>query len=96
MKRIEPMAVGDILRAMMESGGDTAAFDRQKISYLWGEIAGQVINRHTIKRYVDGATLHVFIDSAPLKSELAYMVPGMVDELNKAVGKNILTKISIH
>lgn len=75
MERTEALAVGDILKAMMESNGDTAAFDRHKICYLWSEVASAYINHHTTRRFVDGDTLHVFIDSGPLKSELAYMLP---------------------
>lgn len=96
MKRTEAMAVGDILKAMMDSEGDTAEFDRQKASYLWSEIVGEYINRQTIRRYVDGSTLHVFIASGPLKSELAFMIPSIIEKLNEAIGKRIIKKIQIH
>lgn len=96
MKRTDAIAVGDILKAMIESEGDTATFDRQKVSFLWSEIAGPTINRATTRRFVDGDTLHVFISSAPLKSELAFMAGGLVEKLNEAVGKRIIKKIAIH
>ncbi|MCM1505404.1 MAG: DUF721 domain-containing protein [Muribaculum sp.] len=96
MKRSEALAVGDILKAMMESGGDTATFDKQKLCYLWSEIAGPYINRHTSKRYIDGDTLHVFIDSGPLKGELQFMLTPLVEQLNNAVGKRIIKRIAIH
>ena len=100
MERTEALAVGDILKAMMESNGDTAAFPppppRHKICYLWSEVASAYINHHTTRRFVDGDTLHVFIDSGPLKSELAYMLPLFIEQLNRAVGKRIIKKISIH
>lgn len=96
MKRSEALAVGDILKAMIECDGDSAAFDRQKICYLWSEVAGSHINSHTLKRFVDGDILHVFIDSGPLKSELAYILPQLAERLNNAVGKRVITKISIH
>lgn len=96
MKKTEALAVGDILKAMIESDGDTAVLDRQKINFLWSEVVGPVINRATIRRYVEGDTLHVFISSAPLKSELAFMAPGLTDKLNEAVGKKIIRRIAIH
>lgn len=96
MKRTEAMAVGDILKAMMDSDGDTAEFDRQKVSYLWSEVVGEYINRHTVRRYVQGDILHVFIDSGPLKSEIAFIIPGVIEKLNDAVGKRIIKKIQIH
>ncbi len=96
MKRTEAMAVGDILKAMMDSEGDTAEFDRQKASYLWSEIVGEYINRHTVRRYVADDTLHVFISSGPLKSELGFMIPSIIEQLNNALGKRIIKKIQIH
>lgn len=96
MKRSEPLAVGDILQAMIESDGDTAEFDRQKACFLWSEIAGPTINHATTRRYVDGDVLHVYISSGPLKSELAYMVPGFVEKINEALGRRIIKKIAVH
>lgn len=96
MKRTEALPIGDILKAMIESDGTADDFDRHKISFLWGEIAGPTINRATTKRYVEGDVLHVFITSGPLKSELAYMASGLADKLNEAVGRRIISKIQIH
>ena len=96
MKRTEALAVGDILKAMIESEGDSAEFDRHKASYLWSEIAGPTINRATTRRYVEGDTLHVFISSGPIKSELAYMVGGIMEKINEALGRRVIKKISIH
>ena len=90
------MAVGDILKAMIESDGNAVEFDRQKVCYLWSEIAGQHINRQTIRRYVENDVLHVYIASAPMKSELAYITDSLVGRLNEAVGRRVIKKIVIH
>lgn len=96
MKKTEAIAVGDLLKAMIESDGDSMEFDRQKASYLWSEIVGPVINQATSRRYVDGETLHVYITSAPMKNELAFMLPGLIEKINEAVGRKIIKKISLH
>lgn len=96
MKRTEAQAVGDILKAMIECDGDSAEFDRQKASFLWSEIAGPTINRLTTRRYVEGSTLHVFISSGPMKGELAYMLPGFIEKINEAIGRQVLKKIALH
>ena len=80
----------------MEDNGNTEEFNRQKLTYLWGEIVGPVINQQTIRRYVDGDILHVYIASASLKSELAFMVEPLVKTLNEAVGAHVISKIVIH
>lgn len=96
MKRSEALAVGDILKAMIESDGDTGEFDRQKASYLWSEIVGPTVNQVTTRRYVAGDILHVYISSGPIKSELAYMADGLVVKINEALGRRVIRKIAIH
>jgi len=96
MKRTDPQQVGDILRAMMESDGNEAAFNRQKVCYLWSYVVGPIINRATIKRYVENDVMHVYIDSGPLKNELAFMKCMLVEKLNEAAGKKVIKDIIIH
>ncbi len=96
MKQTEPIMVGDLLKAMIESDGDRDAFDRQKAAYLWSEVVGQTINRATLNRHVDGNTMHVYLNSAAIKSELTYMVPSIIESLNAAIGRHIIKKIVIH
>lgn len=96
MKPTEAIQVGDLLKAMMESDGNSDEFFRQKVCYLWADVVGPVINRATIRCHVDGSVLHVYITSGPIKSELALMSARLVNDLNKACGRPILTKIAIH
>ncbi len=93
MKRKEAESVGDIIRKYVENDGDAEAFARQKISYLWSEIVGPVINQNTTRRYVDGDVLHVYISSASLKSELAYITEPLQKTQNKAVRSHLFSKI---
>lgn len=96
MKRTEAISVGDILKAMIESDGDPGEFDRQKAAFLWSEVVGPTINQATIRRYMEGDVLHVFISSAPLKSELSFMVAGIADKINEALGRRVIKKIALH
>lgn len=96
MKQTEPILLGELLKAMVESDGDRDTFDRQKAAYLWGEIVGPTINRATVSRFVEGNTLHVFLNSSVIKSELAFMTGNIIESINSAVGRRIIKKIVIH
>lgn len=96
MKKTEAMSVTDILNLYIEDAGRRDVFDRRKVEFLWGEVVGQAINRATLRRYVDGDVLHVYLSSAPLKSELAFMAEAIVKALNDAVGSQIINKLAIH
>lgn len=96
MKKTEAMSVTDILNLYINDAGRRDVFDRRKVEFLWSEVVGQAINRATLRRYVDGDVLHVYLSSAPLKSELAFMAEAIVKALNDAVGSQIINKLAIH
>ncbi len=96
MKRTDPKTIKEIIDRVLddESIRDTAR--AQRISFLWPEIVGPGINRHTIRRYVADGILHVYIDSAPLKNELQFHRSRLVEQLNRAAGADVITDISFH
>lgn len=96
MKRTEPRTFGALFDELIDRCGARDTFEQQRICYIWPEVMGPTINRHTARRWVDGGTMHVVITSAPLKSELGMMRSAIVERLNAAVGKNVITSIVFH
>lgn len=96
MKRTDPKSIAEIIDAALERGGNAEQLARQRASFAWSEVVGQGINRYTFKRFVEGSTLHVFITSAPLKHELSFHKQKIVEAINNAVGRDVITDISIH
>lgn len=96
MKRRDPQTIGRIIADAVQAGNMSDNFDLQRASSLWPEIVGPEINRRTMRRYVDGTTLHVYIISAPLRQELSYHRTRLVELLNAAVGRDVLTDIRFH
>ncbi|MCI9606922.1 MAG: DUF721 domain-containing protein [Muribaculaceae bacterium] len=96
MKRTDPKSIADIIDEALSNSGGADQLARQRASFAWSEIVGPGVNRYTFKRFVDGSTLHVFITSAPLKHELSFHKQRLIELINNAVGKNVITDISIH
>lgn len=96
MRRTDPVKLADIIQLYMEMGGDRAEFDRRKVEYLWSEVVGPRFNQATERRHVSGDTLHVYMSSGVLKSELSFNLPMLVKAINEAMGKNVITKIILH
>lgn len=96
MKQTEPERFDDVFRAMLNSGGNSLEFDRHRASSLWNDIVGITVANVTTRRYLDGDVLHVFISSGPVKSELAYVLPSVLERINDAVGRNVIKRIIIH
>ncbi|MDE7125832.1 MAG: DUF721 domain-containing protein [Muribaculaceae bacterium] len=96
MQRREAESVGDIIKRAIESSGAAEAYDNQRICYLWPEVVGHLINRHTTRRWVESGTLHVVITSASLKNELAFHRQTLISHLNKAAGRDVINNIIFH
>ncbi len=96
MKRRDPQAIGKIIMDAVQAGNMADNFDLQRASSMWSEIVGPEINRQTMRRYIDGTTLHVYILSSPLREELSYHRSRLVELLNGAVGRDVLSDIRFH
>lgn len=96
MKRSDAQSIKEIIDVALSQSGVSGVIDEQRVCYLWPEIVGPGINRYTIKRYVERGVLHVYLNSAALKNELQFHRRRLVESLNNAVGKNVITNIIIH
>ena len=96
MKRREAEQVGDIIARAIAASGAGEAYDNQRLCYLWPEVVGPLINRHTTRRWVDNGTLHVAISSATLKNELTFHRATLIRHLNEAAGRKVINNIVFH
>lgn len=96
MKRTEAKSFAEIFDGALETAGLTDTYREQKASFLWPEIVGQEINRHTSRRYVEHGELHVYITSAVLKNELSFLKSRIIALINEAAGAEVIHRIVIH
>ncbi len=90
------MSVGEIIDQAIAGTGNRDEYYRQQICYQWQEVVGPIVNHYTMRRYVDGTVLHVYISSASLKNELRFRTDDLVAALNRTAGKDIITTIMFH
>lgn len=96
MKKHYAMSVGEIIDKAIAATGNRDEYFRQQVCYMWQEVVGPMVNRYTMRRYIDGEVMHVYISSAPLKNELRFRVTELVDALNRMAGKDIINTIVFH
>ncbi len=97
MKRTEAQSVGDIIHEVFRRAGMENTESRQRALYVWSDIVGQGVNRQTTRRFVDqSGVMHVYIASAPLKSDLQFMRSRLLEQINAAVGSQAITDLIIH
>ena len=96
MKRTETKTFGEVFAELISNAGLDDTYNRQRASFLWPEVVGPTVNRMTTRRYVEGETLHVYISSAPLKSELSFLTQTLLKRINEIIGKEVIKSIVIH
>lgn len=96
MKKIEAELVGKIIDRAFAATGNRDDFLRQQALYLWPEVVGPTINRHTMRRWLDRDVMHVCLNSSVLKNELLYLTDSICRKLNELMGETVISKIIIH
>ncbi len=93
MRRRNAQSLGDILQELLkENKLDTKLFE-VKLVNVFPEVVGQAIASHASNLYVKNQVLYAKIDSSIIRHELLLMKAKLVDQLNEAVGKEVIRDI---
>jgi len=94
MKRVNAQSIGDILREFFTQNPEIGRrLDEVRVVHAWREVLGPGVAQATRVAYVRGATLHVVLDSAVLRSELMMWRDRLVRTLNERVGTDVIREI---
>ncbi|RXE70494.1 DUF721 domain-containing protein [Muribaculaceae bacterium Isolate-002 (NCI)] len=96
MKRTDPISIRQLIDKVMLEGETRETVMQQRASYMWTEVVGPGVNRFTFRRYVERGVLHVYITSASLKNDLAFLRHNIIKEINGRLGAEVLSDIVIH
>ncbi len=96
MKRTEPQTVRQIIDAVFDRAAISGRYLEERASLMWPQIVGPGVNRQTMRRYVSGGVMHVYIASAPLKQELGFRRDAICRAINDTLGSEVLKDIAIH
>ncbi|MDP2235491.1 MAG: DUF721 domain-containing protein [Bacteroidales bacterium] len=67
--------------------------DGVRIINSWESVVGAMIASHTTDLYFNKKTLFVYLDSDAIRNELSYAKTLIIKNLNKAVGKEVITDV---
>ena len=83
----------ELVNKMLRAYGLGDRLDEISLLKSWEQVCGKMISKHTKNIYFKAGTLHVEIDSAPLRQELTYAKSKLIERLNEAAGKNMVKEI---
>ena len=93
MKRIEPEAIGDVLRQTLQQQGMTERLYETKAVSLWPSIVGADIASQTARPYVNRGIMTVHVHGAALRQELNMSRSILIRMINEAVGRETIKEL---
>jgi predicted nucleic acid-binding Zn ribbon protein len=88
---ISPLA--DVLHDLLRSWGIDNKIREQQTVSGWEQIVGPRIAAHTTALRVEDGKVFIRTQSSSWKTELIFMKKDIIDRLNQAVGKKVITDI---
>lgn len=78
-------------KSRLKNGVKTAAIEQ-----VWLEIMGEVIAKYTSKLQIINQKLFITTTNGPLKSELMFQKPLIIERINEKMGPDTITEVVIN
>jgi predicted nucleic acid-binding Zn ribbon protein len=93
MAKKNDVKLGEALKELLETYRLSSKLDEVNLINKWPDVVGSMIDKHTTKIHIHQNTLYVTLDSAALKQELSFSKTILMNNLNQAVGKEVISAI---
>lgn len=93
MRKKNDHRIDELLGQFAESRQLKRGMKKMNLRKFWQERMGELINRYTTDIYIAKDTLIVKIESSPLRQELSYEVPKILELLREEFGKDYITNV---
>lgn len=87
--------MGDALKQFLNKSRIKGSIQALQIEAIWEQIMGKAIAKYTDKIEIHGHTLYIYSSVAPLKQELMYQKPKIIQRVNEALGEAIIKEVMI-
>ncbi len=80
---------------LLRAYGYQDQLDELEIIKIYEGLVGKMFANHTQKIGFKNKILYVKLDSASLKQELSYVKEGLVEKINRTMGRGVVDKIVV-
>ncbi len=87
--------IGDAIKGMVNKSNLRNGLRAVQIETLWEEIMGKTIAKYTDKIEIIKHTLFIHTAVGPLKNELLYQKPQIIERVNEAFGEKVISEVVI-
>ncbi|WGK64376.1 DUF721 domain-containing protein [Croceiramulus getboli] len=92
-RQTEPQSMTDALGHFVERNRLRKGMDKVQIEDVWEEIMGPAISKYTEALKLEGSTLLVRLSSSVLREELGYGKEKIIQNINEAMGRELIQKL---
>ena len=87
--------IGDALRDFVNKSKLKSGLRAVQIESIWEEVMGKAIARYTEKIQIVDRTLFIYTVVGPLKQELLYQKPKIIERINEALHEQVISEVII-
>ncbi|MDR2448996.1 MAG: DUF721 domain-containing protein [Prevotellaceae bacterium] len=86
----------NLIAQLIKEEGLEEGLQHAQIYALWDELLGVTVAKNTRKKYIQGRTLFVYLNSSVVRNQLFMMRQDIIEQLNKKMGKEIINALELH
>ena len=88
-------SIGEAIKNMVNKSNLRNGVRAVQIEEVWENVMGKTIAKYTDKIKIINYTLFITTNVGPLKKELMYQKPQILQRINEAFGEKIITQVVI-
>ena len=89
------ISIGDALKEFLNKSRLKSGVQAMQVKDVWEMIMGRTIANYTDKIEIINSTLFIYTSVAPLKNELIYQKPKIMERVNEALGEKVIKEVVI-
>lgn len=89
------LSIGDALKEFLKKSKLKSGIQALQVQEAWEKIMGKTIANYTDKIEIINSTLFISTSVAPLKNELLYQKPKIIERVNEALGEKVIKEVVI-
>lgn len=89
------ISIGDAIKAFLKKSRLNSGIQALQIESIWESVMGKTIARYTEKIQIVNHTLFIRTSIGPLKQELMYQKPKIIERVNEALGEKVIKEVVI-
>lgn len=89
------LSIGDALKAFLAKSRLKNGIRAVQIEEVWEKVMGKTIAKYTDKIEIINEKLFIYSSVGPLKNELQYQKPQIIQRVNEMMGEKVISEVVI-